>query len=129
MFVKVRRTFTVLSILFLALLFLLPARFLRGWCAELNDLCGQVLSYAQAGDTAMAEETYGALREEYEIMRRVAELFLDHRVMDDATLPLGLMGVYLSAGDAVSLQAAAAEFRQALDCILAIETGDLRLLL
>lgn len=129
MFVKVRRVFTACSILFLTLLFLLPARFLRGWHGELNELSGQVLAYAQAGNTVMAAETYGALRDEYEIMRKVAELFLDHKVMDDATVPLRLMGVYLDAGDVVSLRAAAAEFQQALDCMLAIETGDLRLLL
>jgi hypothetical protein len=39
------------------------------------------------------------------------------------------MGVYLDAGDAVALEAAAAEFRQALRCMLSIETGDIRLLL
>lgn len=129
MFIKVRRIFTGGVILFLLLLFLLPARFLRGWCAELSELCDQVLTYAQNGETAIAEETYGTLRDEYEIMRKVAELFLDHRVMDDATMPLQLMGVYLDAEDNLSLRAAAAEFRQALDCMLAIEKGDLRLLL
>ena len=54
---------------------------------------------------------------------------MDHKVLDDATMPLELMGVYLHAGDTVSLQAAATEFRQALRCMLAIETGDIRLLL
>ena len=49
--------------------------------------------------------------------------------MDAATAPLALMGVYLDAGDPVALRAAAAEFRQALDCMLSIETGDIRLLL
>lgn len=129
MFIKVRRTFTVLAVLFLLGLFLLPARFLRGWCTELNELCDQVLLYDETGAADMARRDYESLRQEYEIMRAVAELLLDHRVMDDATLPLELMGVYLDAGDQVSLKAAAAEFRQALECMLSIETGDLRLLL
>ncbi len=129
MFVKVRRVFTVCAILFLLGLFILPSRFLRGWCAELNELCDQVLLYEQAGETDTARKNYDSLRREFEIMRGVAELFLDHRVMDDATLPLELMGVYLDAGDRVSLKATATEFRQALACMLAIETGDLRLLL
>ena len=128
MFIKVRRGFTLATVLFLLLLFLLPARFLRGWSEELNELCDQVLFLEQT-DASAAERAYGTLRTEYEMMRRVAELFLDHRVMDDATVPLELMGVYLSAGDGVSLRAAAAEFRQALACMLSIETGDLRLLL
>ncbi len=129
MFVKVRRVFTAGAVLFLLGLFLLPSRFLRGWCGELNELTDQVLQYEGTGAAAAARETYGTLRQEYEIMRGVAELFLDHRVMDDATRPLALMGVYLDAGDGVSLRAAAAEFRQALACMLAIERGDLRLLL
>ena len=129
MFVKVRRAFTAGAVLFLLLLFLLPARFLRGWCGELNELCDQVLESDRTGAVADARTAYDALRQEYEIMRGGAELFLDHRVMDDATVPLRLMGVYLDAGDSASLRAAAAEFRQALDCMLAIETGDLRLLL
>ena len=129
MFVKVRRAFTIGAVLFLLLLFLLPARFLRGWCAELNGLCDQVLESDRIGAAIDARTAYDALQSEYEIMRRVAELFLDHRVIDEATGPLRLMGVYLDAGDSVSLRAAAAEFRQALDCMLAIETGDLRLLL
>lgn len=129
MFVKVRRAFTAGAVLFLLLLFLLPVRFLRGWCTELNGLCDQVLQYDGAGASSDARTAYDALQSEYEIMRQVAELFLDHRVMDDATVPLRLMGVYLDAGDSASLRAAAAEFRQALDCMLAIERGDLRLLL
>ena len=129
MFIKVRRAFTALAVLFLLGLFLLIPRFLRGWCAELNELVDLVLQYDLAGETALAQKNYEALQQEYAIMRGGAELFLDHRVMDDATLPLRLMGVYLEAGDQVSLKAAAAEFRQALACMLAIETGDLRFLL
>lgn len=102
-------------------LFIVPSLYLRDQCAVLNDLCDRVLS----GDRA----AYGALQARYEAMRGRAELFLDHRVMDDATTPLALMGVYLEAGDAVSLRAAATEFQQALACILSIETGDLRRLL
>ena len=121
MFIKVRRAFTAGAILFLLLLFILPSLYLKGACAELNALTDRVLS----GDGA----AYAALKEQYEAMQGRAELFLDHRVMDDATVPLERMGVYLEAGDQVSLLAAAAEFRQVLDCILSIETGDLRLLL
>ena len=129
MFVKVRRTFTVLSVLFLLGLFLLPSLYLRDRCAALNGLCDGVLTNARSGDGPAARTAYGALKEAYEAMRRKAELFMDHRVMDDATVPLELMGVYLDAGDAVSLRAAATEFRQALRCMLSIETGDIRLLL
>ena len=129
MFIKVRRVFTVCTILTLALLFTLPARYLNGWSRELNELCDQVLLYAERGEAANAAKLYGTLQDEYEMMRSVTELFLDHRIMDDATVPLKLMGVYLDAGDGVSLRAAAAEFRQALGCMLDIETGDLRLLL
>ena len=121
MFVKVRRVFTVLSILFLLFLFIVPSLYLKDQCWALNQLCDQVVT----GDKA----AYGALKKRYEAMRRRAELFLDHKVMDDATRPLELMGVYLDVDDSPSLLAAAAEFRQALDCMLAIETGDLRLLL
>lgn len=121
MFVKVRRAFTALSILFLLFLFIVPSLYLRDQCATLNALCDRVV----AGDTA----AYEVLKKRYEAMRGRAELFLDHRVMDDATRPLELMGVYLVSGDGASLRAAAAEFRQALSCMLAIETGDLRLLL
>lgn len=129
MFVKVRRTFTVLSVLFLLGLFLLPSLYLRDRCAALNGLCDAVLTDARSGDGPAAREAYGTLTEAYEAMRRKAELFMDHQVMDDATVPLVLMGVYLDAEDVVSLEAAAAEFRQALSCMLAIETGDIRLLL
>ena len=129
MFVKVRRVFTLCAILFLLALFILPSLFLRAQCAVLNDLCDRVLSAARAEDEAAARTVYGSLQRQYQAMRAVAELFLDHQVMDDATVPLTLMGVYLNAGDTVSLAAAGAEFRQALDCMLAIETGDLRLLL
>ena len=56
MFVKVRRVFTVCAILFLLGLFILPSRFLHSWCAELNELCDQVLlyevSFAADGTTA-----------------------------------------------------------------------------
>lgn len=121
MFVKVRRAFTGGAVAFLLLLFILPSLYLREECAALNGLCDRVV----AGDTA----AYGALRERYEAMRSRAELFLDHQVMDDASLPLELMGVYLDAGDTASLRAAAAQFRLALACMLNIETGDLRLLL
>ena len=124
MFVKVRRTFTVLSVLFLLGLFLLPSLYLRDRCAALNGLCDAVLTDARSGDGPAAREAYGTLTEAYEAMRRKAE-----QVMDDATVPLALMGVYLDAEDVVSLEAAAAEFRQALSCMLAIETGDIRLLL
>jgi len=54
---------------------------------------------------------------------------LDHRVLDDAARPLALMGVYLKAGDAVSLTAAASEFELALGCLLSIEGGNPGLLL
>ena len=121
MFVKVRRVFTIGAALFLLLLFILPSRYLHERCAELDTLCGRVLS----GDTA----AYAVLEERYEAMRNKAELFLDHKVLDDATAPLKRMGVYLAAGDSASLRAAAAEFRQALSCMLSIEGGDLRLLL
>ena len=122
MFVKVRQAFTVGAILFLLMLFLLPSLYLKRECEALNQLCDQVVS---SRDGAAYEE----LKERYEAMRGKAELFLDHKVMDEATVPLELMGVYLDAGDAVVLEAAAAEFRQALRCMLSIETGDIRLLL
>ena len=121
MFVKVRRASIVVAALLLLFLFVAPSLYLRASCAELSGLCDRVL----AGDKA----AYEALKDRYEAMRRRAELFLDHKVMDDATVPLRLMEVYLEARDQTSLLAAAAEFRQALDCMLAIETGDLRLLL
>ena len=121
MFVKVRRAFTAASILFLLFLFVVPSLYLRNQCAALNALCGRVLS----GD----ESAYGEMTARFEAVRDRAELFLDHRVMDDAGLPLKQMGVFLAAGDRVSLEAAAAQFRLALDCMLAIETADLRLLL
>ncbi len=120
-FVKVRRAFTVGAVVFLLFLFIVPSLYLKDKCAVLNGLCDRVLTGDQAA--------YEALKQRYEAMRSRAELFLDHKVMDDATRPLELMGVYLDAEDSLSLFAAAAEFRQALDCILAIETGDLRLLL
>ena len=122
MFVKVRQAFTVGAILFLLMLFLLPSLYLKSECEALNQLCDRVVS---SRDRA----AYDQLRERYEAMRGKAELFLDHKVMDEATVPLELMGVYLDAGDAVALEAAAAEFRQALRCMLSIETGDIRLLL
>lgn len=129
MFVKVRRAFTVISIVFLLGLFTIPSLYLKDRCKELDRLCEQVLSAAGSKDQAAAREAYGALTEVYEDMRRKAELFLDHQVMDDATTPLKLMGVYLEAEDPVSLKAEAAAFRQALQCMLSIETGDIRLLL
>ena len=121
-FVKVRQIFTVGAILFLLVLFLLPSLYLKQQCEVLNELCDRVVG---TRDRAV----YDQLRKRYEAMRGKAELFLDHKVMDDATVPLELMGVYLDAGDAVSLEAAATEFRQALRCMLSIETGDIRLLL
>ncbi len=108
--------------MFLLLLFTLPSLYLREQCDALNQLCGRVVS-----NEDMA--AYDELRARYDAMRSKAELFLDHKVMDDATVPLELMGVYLAAKDHVSLQAAATEFRQALECMLSIETGDIRLLL
>ena len=122
MFVKVRQAFTVGAILFLLMLFLLPSLYLKSECEALNQLCDRVVS---SRDGAAYEE----LKERYEAMRGKAELFLDHKVMDEATVPLELMGVYLDAGDAIPLEAAATEFRQALRCMLSIETGDIRLLL
>ena len=122
MFVKVRQIFTVGAILFLLVLFLLPSLYLKQQCGVLNEFCDKVVD---TRDRA----AYDQLRERYEAMRGKAELFLDHKVMDDATVPLELMGVYLDADDAVSLEAAATEFRQALRCMLSIETGDIRLLL
>lgn len=122
MFVKVRQIFTVGAILFLLVLFLLPSLYLKQQCEVLNELCDRAVG---TRDRAVYDE----LRERYEAMRGKAELFLDHKVMDDAAVPLELMGVYLDAGDAVSLEAAATEFRQALRCMLSIETGDIRLLL
>jgi hypothetical protein len=121
-FVKVRQAFTVGAILFLLMLFLLPSLYLKRECEALNQLCDRVVS---SRDRA----AYDQLRERYEAMRGKAELFLDHKVVDQATVPLELMGVYLDAGDAVALKAAAAEFRQALRCMLSIETGNIRLLL
>ena len=121
MFVKVRRAFTAGAVLFLLFLFIVPSLYLRDQCTALNELCDRVL----AGDRA----AYADLQARYEAMRSRAELFLDHRVMDDATVPLRLMDVYMEAGDQTSLRAAAAEFKQALECMLSIETGDLRLLL
>ena len=129
MFVKVRRVFTVGSILFLLALFTLPSLYLKTQCAALRELCDQVLLAKQADNAEAARAAYDSLSAQYERMRSRAELFLDHKVMDQATLPLQLMGVYLDAGDAVALEAAAAEFRQALRCMLSIETGDIRLLL
>ena len=122
MFVKVRQAFTVGAILFLLMLFLLPSLYLKRECEALNQLCDRVVSSRDGA-------AYAELKERYEAMRGKAELFLDHKVMDEATVPLELMGVYLDAGDAISLEAAAAEFRQALRCMLSIETGDIRLLL
>lgn len=129
MFIKVRRAFTLLTVLFLLGLFTLPALYLRDRCAELNELCGQVLFAARSGDAVEAQRTYVALLTQYEALRRKAELFLNHTVMDDATAPLREMDVYLKTGDAPALEAAAVRFRLALDCMLAVETGDLRLLL
>ena len=122
MFVKVRQAFTVGAILFLLMLFLLPSLYLKRECEALNQLCDRVVSSRDGA-------AYDELKERYVAMRGKAELFLDHKVMDEATVPLELMGVYLYAGDAISLEAAAAEFRQALRCMLSIETGDIRLLL
>ena len=122
MFVKVRRIFTVGAVLFLLLLFLLPSLYLKQQCRLLNELCDRVVSTRD-------KAAYDELRERFEAMRGKAELFLDHKVMDNATMPLELMRVYLDAADAVSLKAAATEFRQALRCMLSIETGDIRLLL
>ena len=122
MFVKVRQAFTVGAILFLLMLFLLPSLYLKSECEALNQLCDRVVSSRDGA-------AYAELKDRYEAMRGKAELFLDHKVMDEATVPLELMGVYLDAGDAVALEAAAAEFRQALRCMLSIETGDIRLLL
>lgn len=129
MFVKVRRAFTVGAVAFLLFLFTVPSLYLRAKCQALNERCDAVLSAVAAGDATAAQAAYRSLQTQYEAMRRRAELFMDHRVMDDATVPLALMGVYLAAADEVSLQAAAAEFRQALSCLLAIETADPRLLL
>lgn len=129
MFVKVRRAFTAGSILFLLVLFTLPSLYLKSRCRELSALGEQVLAYALAENNPAARETYGTMRERYEAMRGKAELFLDHRVMDAATLPLALMEVYLTAGDTVSLEAAFVQFQEALNCILAIEAGDPRLFL
>lgn len=122
MFVKVRQAFTVGAILFLLMLFLLPSLYLKSECEALNQLCERVVSSRDGA-------AYAELKGRYEAMRGKAELFLDHKVMDEATVPLELMGVYLDAGDAISLEAAATEFRQALRCMLSIETGDIRLLL
>ncbi len=122
MFVKVRQAFTVGAILFLLMLFLLPSLYLKSECEALNQLCDRVVSSRDGA-------AYAELKGRYEAMRGKAELFLDHKVMDEATVPLELMGVYLDAGDAISLEAAATEFRQALRCMLSIETGDIRLLL
>ena len=129
MFVKVRRVFTVGSILFLLALFTLPSLYLKTQCAALRELCDQVLLAKQADNAEAARAAYDSLSAQYERMRSRAELFLDHKVMDQATLPLQLMGVYLPEQDLPSLTAAATEFLQALDCILAIETEDPRLLL
>lgn len=129
MFVKVRRVFTVLSVLFLLFLFIFPSLYLKDRCAELDELCGQVLYAARSGDAVEAQRTYVALRNRYEQMRRKAELFLNHGVVDEATMPLYEMDVYLKTGDVLALEAAAVRFRLALDCMLAIETGDLRLFL
>lgn len=129
MFIRVRRIFTVGAVAFLLLLFILPSLYLQGQCEALSADADQVLALDEAGDEAGAQAAYEALKGRYEAMRKRAELFLDHQVMDDATQPLALMGVYLAAGDSLSLRAAATEFRQALDCMLAIETGDLRMLL
>ena len=146
---KVRRVFTVLSVLFLLFLFIFPSLYLKDRCAELDELCGQVLFAARSGDAVSAQRTYVVLRTRYEQMRRKAELFLNHgviravgyhiqgaqnekkysKVMDDATVPLHEMDVYLKTGDTLALEAAAVRFRLALDCMLAIETGDLRLFL
>ena len=129
MFVKVRRWFTLLSVLFLLLLFLLPSLYLNDRCGELDELCGQILYAARSGDAVTAQRTYVTMRTRYEQLRRRAELFLDHKVMDDATAPLYEMDVYLKTGDTLALEAAAVRFRLALACMLSIETGDLRLLL
>ena len=129
MFVKIRRAFTIAAILVLLWLFIFPSLFLQDRCEALNGECDALLAAVRDGDMPAAREDYASLQAQYEAMRIRTELFLDHRVMDDATVPLKLMGVYLQAEDAVSLAAAAAEFRQALACMLAIETGDPRLLL
>ena len=111
-FVKVRRAFTVGAVLLLLFLFIVPSLYLGAQCAALDQLTDRVLSGDQAA--------YEALTKRYEAMRRRAELFLDHRVMDDATVPLKLMGVYLDVDDSPALLAAATEFRQALACMLAL---------
>lgn len=129
MFVKVRRAFTVGAVLFLLGMFTLPSLYLRTQCAALNGLCGEVLLASCAGDEAAAQAQYEALQARFEAMRRLGELFLDHRVLDDAARPLALMGVYLQAGDAVALAAAASEFELALGCLLSIEGGNPGLLL
>lgn len=122
MFIKVRRTFTLGSVLFLLLLFTLPSLYLKNECDGLRQLCDRVVN-------AEDREAYAELRDRYEAMRSKAEMFLDHKALDGATVPLRLMGVYLLEEDRTSLQAAAEEFLQALDCLQAVETGDLRLLL
>lgn len=124
MFVKVRRAFTVGAVLFLLGMFTLPSLYLRTQCAALNGLCGEVLSAQGRQDAPAAQAAYEALQARFDAMRRLGELFLDHRVLDDAARPLSLMGVYLQAGDAVSLTAAASEFELALGCLLSIEGGN-----
>ena len=129
MFVKVRRAFTVGAVLFLLGMFTLPSLYLRTQCAALNGLCGEVLSAQGRQDAPAAQAAYEALQARFEAMRRLGELFLDHRVLDDAARPLALMGVYLQAGDAVALTAAASEVELALGCLLSIEGGNPGLLL
>lgn len=129
MFIKVRRAFTVGVILFLLCLFVFPSLFLQGRCQQLGELCGRVVTGVDGGDTAAARAAYETLKVRFEAMRAYGELFLDHKVMDDASRPLTRMGVYLDAGDGVALRAEAADFLLALNCILAIETVDLGLFL
>ncbi len=129
MFIKVRRWFTLCAILFLLLLFTVPSFYLRSRCRELNELCDKLLSASQTGEAAEAAVLHRQMRAIFEGMKAPMESFLDHAVVDEAALPLTLMGVYLDAGDETSMKAAAAQFRMALSCMQSIEGFDLRLFL
>ena len=129
MFLKVRRVFTVGVVVFLLGLFSLPALYLEGQCAQMEQLTEELLAAADREDFAAAQGAYGKLRQRMTDMKPRADSFLDHAVVDQAALPVEQMGVYLSAGDKVGLRAAAAELRLALSCIRSIEGFHLRMFL
>lgn len=117
MFIRVRRTFTLLALLGLGLLFILPGWYIRTQCRQMEALCRQT-----AQD--MDEEAFAQLQSQFTDFSRQAAYFVPHGAMDEALAPLRRMNVYLSHGDAAALQASAEAFTMALDCIRSMETMD-----